>query len=128
MIADTLNSIQTEFLNNWVTTPIQFGDQNFTPPGNNWIRLDIIPVASTNLSYSGNLAEIHGCYVTCYDINQVQASLLADEVSVFFQNRFIDNIQVLSWQPKDQGPVIVSEGPEGSYYVKLFYKLKVVAC
>ncbi len=128
MIANVLNTIQTEFQDNWLLTPIQFSDQNFTPTADSWIRLDVIPLGSTNLSYSGSLGEVHGCYVICYDINQVQASLLADQVSTFFQNRLISGIQVLSYQPKDQGPIVSSDGPNGSYYVKLFFQMKFLEC
>ncbi len=126
MIANVLETIQTEFQTNWVTTDIQFGDDNMNPTTQSWIRLDIIPLGTNNASYSGNLDEYHGCYITSYARNQMQASLLADQVSNFFQNRTIDNVRTFNYQPKDQGPIIGVNKNEGVYYVKTFYRMRTL--
>ncbi len=123
MIASTLNTIQAEFQNNWVITPIQFGDQDLEPNVDEWIRIDILPIASTNLSYGGKLKEIHGLYVTSFARNQVQSSELADSVTLFIQNRFINNISVKNYQAKFQGPNVGQSGTSGNYFIKVFYEM-----
>ncbi len=123
MIATTLNTIQTEFQNNWALTPVQFGDQGLEPTTEEWIRVEILPISSINASYAGNLSETHGLYVTSFARNQVQASELADSVTVFIQNRLIDNISVKNYQAKFQGPIIEQSDTHGKYFIKVFYEM-----
>ncbi len=123
MISTTLHTIQTEFQNNWVLTPVQFGDQGMEPTTEEWIRVEILPIASTNTSYTGDLNEIHGLYVTSFARNQVQASELADNVTIFIQNRFIDNVRIKNYQAKFQGPIVEQSDTSGKYFIKVFYEM-----
>ncbi len=126
MIANVLLEINKEFQDNW-TGPITFGDNEYTPTGETWIRVDVQPLFIKNASYSGALDETHALYVTSYHRNQTQASLLADAVTNFIQNRIINGLQVLNFEPVSQRPVVSDTGQlTGGYQLRTMYKVKTI--
>ncbi len=118
MFSNVLEDIQTEFRDNWTASEIQYGHQEFTPTGNEWILIDVLPSVTSFVGYTTNLNERHTLYVICYARNQVQASKLADLVTTFLRSRDMPAYFIGACNPLHQGPITNSPTDTGSYYVK----------
>ncbi len=125
MIANVLQEIQTEFVNNW-PGEVQYNHADFVPSGDAWIALDIVPLSVKNAGYSTKLNEIHAIFVTCFSGNQTSASVLADTVSSFIQNRTISGLKIGPYSPKQQGPILNGGPNNGSYFIKISFDIEVI--
>ncbi len=129
MISNVLQSIQTEFQDNWGLTKIKFGDAGFNPRlenENEWIQVAVLPIGTKAIAYGTRVDESHGLYVTTYSRNQTTTSMLADHVSSFIQNRQVDGINIKTPQPKGQGTTVAQTGTTGKYYIRSMYPMQVL--
>ncbi len=129
MLSNVLQSIQTEFQDNWGLTKIKFGDAGFNPQLANeqeWIQVSVLPIGSKPIAYGSRVDESHGLYVTTYSRNQTTTSMLADHVSSFIQNRQINGINIKTPQPKGQGTTVAQTGSSGKYYIRSYYPMQVL--
>ncbi len=125
MLSNTLEAIQTYFQDNWLVTPIMFGDQEFSMANIDTIRLDIFPIQTLNAGYTLNTNELHGVIVTAFARNQLQASKIMDQVTPFIKNADIPGIQYFKMEPKSQMTYVGQSEGHGGYLIKFLYTFSV---
>lgn len=115
MISDVLKKIRKTFTDDW-TGDVHLGNTQYTATTESWINIDVEPISTETISYSGCVAEEHAMYVTCYHRNQLLAAELADDVISFMKNRKLDILSTRTWRPVTQG--MMDDG-------KAFYKIAI---
>ncbi len=120
-----LQELQSYFLNNWVLTEVQTGDQQFTPSTNDFIRLDIQPLWTPNIGYNKHTEDVHALYVTTFARNQVQSSILMDQVTAFVKAMTLVSGSYKSMEPKSQLPIVGQSAAHGGYAIKFLYNFNV---
>ena len=125
MQAKVLAAVNNYFLNRWTSSDIQYGDQPFSPTTQRFIKLDVLPLLSTNQDYSKRTLSTIGIYGTSFESNQLTSTQLMDELTTFIKAMDIPGIEYDSYAHLSQITVVQQHQSFGGYAIKNAFQIKI---
>ena len=117
MISNIVHAVEQHFFDNWTFSEVNYEQSQFTPSGDEWVEIVVIPLLSENASLENCTTESFELHTLVYASNKVKAGALVDKAVTFLQNTEIGELRIKGWG-------IVANGyldTDDKYFYKIYF-------